>query len=507
MPSQLISTNPERHSMSEKSTWVDKANGLRLPFEMWIDNAPVTSGAAGDKELVSPRDGAVLGRLPLADADEVDAAVRTARAAFDDGDWSRRQPRDRGAVLQRWADIVDANRDELALLISLEMGKPITVAREVEAAAAINALRWYGELADKLMDESPRGRPDSLAVIAREPVGVVGAITPWNMPITLLTWKLAPALVAGNSVVVKPAALSPLSAVALARWGAEAGLPAGVLQIVQGSGPVAGAALALHDDVATLTFTGSPAVGKQLQRYAADSNAKPVWLELGGKTPFVVLEDADLDAATDMLAWGITFNSGQLCTAAARAIVAAPVHDEVVAAVLDKIDKRPLGDPLDPDTLVGPLVSRSHRSDVLGHIGRGVEQGATLVRGDVCAPSGPGSYLEPAVFTEVDPGSDLAQQEIFGPVLSVIRADDPEHAVALANDSSFGLGASLWTRDISSAHRISRRIEAGSVWVNCFEEGDLSVPFGGRKLSGHGADKSAHALDKFTHLKTTWIQL
>lgn len=493
--------------MSENSTWVDQANGLRLPFEMWVDNAPVTSGAGGEKELIGPRDGALLGQLPLASADEVDAAVRSARRAFEGGRWSRRQPRDRGRVLQRWADIVEANGDELALLISLEMGKPVTAAREVEVAAAVNALRWYGELADKLMDESPRGRPDSLAVVSREPVGVVGAITPWNMPITLLTWKLAPALAAGNSVVVKPAALSPLSAVALARWGAEAGLPAGVLQVVQGSGPVAGAALALHEEVAALTFTGSPEVGKQLQRYAADSNAKPVWLELGGKTPFIVLEDADLDAATDMLAWGITFNSGQLCTAAARAIVAAPVHDEVVTAVLRKIDARAVGDPLDPSTLMGPLVSRSHRDDVLGHIKRGVEQGASLVRGDVVAPSGPGCFLEPAVFTGVSADSDLAQQEIFGPVLSVLRADDVEHAVALANDSSFGLGASLWTRDLSTAHRVSRRIEAGSVWVNCFEEGDMSVPFGGRRLSGHGADKSAHALDKFTHLKTTWIQL
>jgi len=490
---------------TRESPWVSRARTLRPEGGLWIDGE--LREGVGTLAIVSPRDGSLLADVPAAGETEVDTAVAVARHVFDSGVWSRAGATDRGRVLQRWADIIAERREELALLISLEMGKPITASLEIEARAAENTLRWYGELSDKLMDQSPRDRPDALALVTREPVGCVGAIVPWNMPITLLSWKLGAALVAGNSMVVKPAEQTPLSAVLMARWGEEAGLPPGVLNIVPGEGAVAGAALARHDDVATLTFTGSPRVGRSLLTYAAESNAKPVWLELGGKTPFLVLADADLDAATDALAWGITFNTGQLCSAASRAVVAREVADDFVSLARAKLVDRVVGDPLDLSTDIGPLASAQHRDKVLAHVARGVESGATLALGSAELDQRPGWYVEPVVFTDVRPGSALAQEEIFGPVLSVLAADDTDHAVRLANDSSYGLGSSVWTRDLSAALRVSRTIEAGTVWVNCFEEGDLSVPFGGRKLSGHGADKSAHAIDKFTHLKTTWIQL
>lgn len=490
-----------------ESPWMTAAADFVPDPGLWIGGELRDLASGGVLPLVTPRDGSLLASVPSAGDADVDDAVAVALQTFNSGSWSRMGPTERGQVLQRWADLIAERSEELALVISLEMGKPVTAALEVEARAAENAIRWYGELSDKLMDEAPRGRVDALALVTREPVGCVAAIVPWNMPMTLLSWKLGAALVAGNSMVVKPAEQTPLSAVLLARWAEEAGLPTGVLNVVTGEGAVAGRRLALHPDVACLTFTGSPRVGKQLLTYAAESNAKPIWLELGGKTPFVVLADADLDAASDALAWGITFNTGQLCSAASRAIVAREVAEELVESVTVKLAKRVVGDPLDPATEIGPLASSQHRDNVLAHVRRGLGSGARLALGSAEKDPRDGCYFEPAVFTGVDPANPLAQEEIFGPVLSVLTAESLDDAVRLANDSAYGLGSSVWTSDVSSAHQVSRRIDAGTVWVNCFEEADMSVPFGGRKLSGHGADKSAHAIDKFTHLKTTWIAL
>ena len=493
-------------SLTTVQDWIDLRARTTVPEAMWVDGA--WDQAAGQTlPLISPRDGSTVATVTSADADDVDRAVRGARLAFERGTWSRMEPRERGEVLIRWADLLDQHRDELALLLALEMGKPVSIAWNVELRTAINTVRWYGELADKLMDESPRGRNGSLALVTREPLGVVGAITPWNFPMTLSMFKVPAALAAGNSVVVKPATQTPLSLLRAAELSAEAGLPPGVLQVVTGSGSRVGSALARHHDVATLTFTGSTEVGKKLLGYAGESNAKPVWLELGGKSPNIVFPDApDLDKAAATAAWAISFNSGQMCTAASRLLVHEDLRDDFVARVVKHLDAHVIGDPLDPATTMGPLAYAAHRDDVLDEIRQGVADGATLVAGSDDKRED-GLYVDPTVFVDVDPDSRLAQHEIFGPVLSVLTFSSEEEAISIANNSDFGLGSAIWTSDLTRAHRLSRQLQAGMVWVNCYEEGDSSVPFGGQKLSGHGSDRSVHGLEKFTTIKTTWIEL
>ncbi|MEU3570973.1 aldehyde dehydrogenase [Kitasatospora sp. NPDC036755] len=477
----------------------------------------VTHLIAGDDEpgdgrtfpVVSPRDGRVLARVADAGAAEVDAAVAAARRAFDHGPWPRLSPAERGRVLLRIADLLEQRRAELALTVSLEMGKPITDAHDVELRAVITTFRWYGGLADKLTDESPHTAPDALALVTREPAGVVGAVVPWNFPLTLAGWKIAPALAAGCTVVLKPSEHSPLSALLLGRIGLEAGLPPGVLNVVAGDGPVAGRALGLHPDVDVLAFTGSTAVGRHFLHYSADSNLKRVWLELGGKSPNIVLPDApDLDRAAATAAWGIFFNQGEMCTAPSRLLVHRTVAERVTEAVVARARALRVGDPLDPATEMGALVGEDHLDRVLGHVRTALDDGARLRTGGARTLAGTGgTYLEPTVFDQVAPDSRLAREEVFGPVLSVLAFDDLDEAVALANATDYGLAAGLWTSDLSTAHTVSRALKAGTVWVNCYEEGDLTVPFGGRKQSGNGRDKSAHALEKYTELKTTWIQL
>ena len=499
-------TAPRVSDLTTHQDWLDLRARTSVPQAMWLDGTWDTADGR-TVPVTSPRDGAVVADVTSASAADVDRAVRGARRAFDAGVWSRLEPRERGEVLIRWAALLDQHRDELALLVALEMGKPVSVAWNVELRTAINTVRWYGELADKVMDESPRGRPGSLALVTREPLGVVGAITPWNFPMTLSMFKIPAALAAGNSIVVKPATQTPLSLLRAAELSAEAGLPAGVLQVVTGSGSTVGSALARHDGVATLTFTGSTEVGKKLLGYAGESNAKPVWLELGGKSPNIVFPDApDLDRAAEMAAWAISFNSGQMCTAGSRLVVHEDIRDDFVARVVKHLEAHVIGDPLDPATTMGPLAYAAHRDDVLAEIGTGIADGATLVAGSDSRRDD-GLYVDPVVFVDVDPDSRLAQHEIFGPVLGVLTFRTEDEAVAIANNSEFGLGSAVWTSDLARAHRVARRIEAGMVWVNCYEEGDTSVPFGGQKLSGHGADRSIHGLEKFTTLKTTWIEL
>ncbi|MFF6782829.1 aldehyde dehydrogenase family protein [Streptomyces sp. NPDC012510] len=485
-----------------------RAKELDLPTVHHIDGVDEPGGGAAFA-VVSPRDGQVLVEVADARAAEVDLAVAAARRAFDSGPWPRLAPAERGRILLRIAELLEERRQELALTITLEMGKPFTEAYDIELRAAINTFRWYGQLADKLTDESPHTAPDALALVTREPAGVVGAVVPWNFPLTLASWKVAPALAAGCTVVLKPSENSPLSALSLGRIATEAGLPPGVLNVVTGDGPVAGRAIGLHPDVDVLAFTGSTAVGRHFLRYAADSNLKRVWLELGGKSPNIILPDApDLEKAAATAAWGIFFNQGEMCTAPSRLLVHSSVAERVTEAIVARARELRVGDPLDPATEMGALVGEGHLERVLGHVSTGLHEGARLRTGGerTLADTG-GSYLRPTVFDGVAPGMRLAREEIFGPVLSVLTFNDLDEAVRLANATEYGLAAGLWTSDLSTAHKVSRALRAGTVWINCYEEGDLTVPFGGMKQSGNGRDKSAHALEKYTELKTTWIQL
>ena len=468
---------------------------------------PAISGATFD--CVNPANGQVIAKVASCDAADVEVAVASARKAFEGGAWSRRAPAARKKVLLRFAELIRKHREELALTETMDMGKPITDSMKIDIPAAANCIAWYGEAVDKVYDEVAPTSHDSLALITREPAGVVGAIVPWNFPLVMASWKLGPALATGNSVVLKPSEKSPLTALRIAELAMEAGLPEGVLNVVPGFGNTAGEALAMHMDVDCVAFTGSTRTGKRMLEYAGKSNMKRVWLECGGKAPNVVLGDvADVERAATAAAFGIFFNQGEMCSAASRLVV----HESVKDAMLEKIVEigrgMAPGDPLDPKTRLGAIVDQVQLNTVMGFIESGMQEGAKVALGGnrVRQDSG-GFYVEPTVFAGVKPVMKIAREEIFGPVLSTITFRDVEEAVKIANDVSYGLTAAVWSRDITTAHRVAKRLRAGTVYVNCYDADDITVPFGGFKQSGNGRDKSLHAMDKYTELKTTWIDL
>ena len=451
----------------------------------------------------------MLGAVARGAAADIDAAVASARAAFDSGRWAHQSPAARKRVLLRFAEKILAAKEELALLETLDMGKPIAHALAVDVASTARCIAWYAEAVDKVYDEiAPTGR-NALALITREAVGVVGAIVPWNYPMIMAAWKLGPALAAGNSVVLKPSEKSPLSALRLAELAVEAGLPTGVFNVVPGYGQEAGEALALHMDVDALGFTGSTRTGRRMLEYAGRSNLKRVFNELGGKSAFLVFEDcSELQRAAETVAGSIFFNQGESCNAPSRVLVHERIADDFAAMVAAQAPQYQPADPLDAATVMGAIVDGTQLQTVLGYIQAGRDEGAQLLAGGAQARAETGGcYVQPTVFAGVRPSMRIAREEIFGPVVSLLRFKDEAEAVMMANDSPYGLQASVWTDNVHRAHRVARALRAGTVHVNQYDEDDITVPFGGYKQSGNGRDKSLHAFEKVTELKTTWLRI
>jgi acyl-CoA reductase-like NAD-dependent aldehyde dehydrogenase len=488
-----------------RSDWERLVAPLRPEGRALIDGRLVGARSGRVFEKQSPIDGRVIARVARCEQPDIDAAVAAARAAFEAGHWRRAEPKERKRVLLRFAELVRADLEHLAMLETVDVGKPIRNSLEVDVPKAADCIAYYGEFADKLNDEiAPTGAND-LALIRREPLGVVAAVVPWNYPLIVTSWKIGPALLMGNSVVLKPAEQSPLSAIRLGELALEAGLPPGVLNVVPGFGEEAGKPLALHPDVDMVSFTGSTEVGKLMLRYAGESNLKRVSLECGGKSPHVVLADADIDAAADAIAWGIYYNAGETCNAGSRVIVHASVRERLLESIRRVTATITLGHPLDPATQMGALIDEGHMRRVLGYIDGGVTEGARLALGGkrALAETG-GYYVEATILDAVRPEMRVSREEIFGPVLAVTSFGAEVDALRMANDSIYALAAAVWTSDINAAHRISSALRAGTVWVNSFDRSSLATPFGGFKQSGFGRDRSAHAIEKYADLKTIW---
>ncbi len=491
------------------NNWHERAAALKPDGRALIggERRAALSGRTWDKH--SPIDGRLLGPVARCEGADVDAAVAAARAAFEDRRWAGLAPGKRKRVMIRFADLVLQHGAELALLETLDMGKPIKYSQSVDVASCANCLRWYGEAIDKVYDQIAPTADDSLALITREAVGVVAAIVPWNYPLIMTAWKIAPALASGNSVILKPSEKSPLSALRLAELALEAGIPPGVFNVVPGFGNEAGSALALHMDVDCIGFTGSTRVGKQIMQMAGQSNLKRAWTELGGKSANIVCADCpDLDAAVSAAISSIFFNQGESCNAPSRLFVEAAIKDAFLEKALPLVARWTPGDPLSESTIMGAIVDATQMKTVMGYIEQGRQAGARLLAGgEAVRPETGGFYIAPTLFDEVDSGMSIAREEIFGPVLSVLSFTDVGEAVRQANATPYGLQAAVWTRDMSKAIRTARALRAGTVHVNQYDGDDITVPFGGYKQSGNGRDKSLHAFDKYTELKTTWIRI
>ncbi|TPE51753.1 aldehyde dehydrogenase [Amaricoccus solimangrovi] len=489
------------HDLLTAEEYAAIAGGISPAGNAFIDGAFRPAASGKTFPTVNPATGEKLADVAACGAEDVDFAVAKAKDAFEDGRWRGLAPAERKAALLRLAKLMERNCHELAVLESLDSGKPIRECETVDVPDTIHTIRWHAELIDKIYDHTAPVAPSAMALVVREPIGVVGLVLPWNFPLLMLAWKIGPALAAGCSVVVKPAEQTSLSTLRVAELAIEAGIPAGILNVVTGTGKDAGEPLGLHMDVAMVSFTGSTLTGRRFLRYAADSNLKRVVLECGGKNPAVVLADAeDLDLVAEHVVNGAFWNMGENCSATSRLIVQAPVKDELMKRVAAHMRDWKMGDPLDPENRVGALVSRDHFEKVKSYLGEGKAALGGGTEGDI--------FVEPTVIDGVEPESRLFREEVFGPVLAVTTFETLAEAVALANDTPYGLAASVYTGSLRNAIRLAREIRAGVVTVNCFGEGDVTTPFGGYKESGFGGrDKSVFAHDQYTELKTIWIDV
>ena len=484
------------------------AGTLTLPTGAFIDGkaCDVSSGSAF--ETINPATGAVLARIASCGPEDVDLAVAKAREAFEDGHWSKMHPADRKKTMIKLAKLIRRNAHELAVLESLESGKPIQEIETVDIPETLHCLEWHAETADKIYDSVAPTGDDAVAMVVREPIGVVGCVLPWNFPMLMLAWKIGPALAAGNSVVAKPAEETSMTALRLAELAHEAGLPRGVLNIVTGEGAVTGKAIGLHPDIDMVSFTGSTEIGRRFLEYAAQSNLKRIVLECGGKNPCVVLDDAEnLDLVAQHAVQAVFWNMGENCSSNSRLIVDAKIKDALIERILHRIREWRTGDPLDPANKLGAIVSKNQFDRIMGFIEKGKAEGAKLVTGG-SAIGDKGFFIEPTIFDDVTSGMSIARDEIFGPVLSIITVHGFDEAIAAANDTDYGLAASVFTANLKRAHRAARAIRAGTVTVNCFGEGDITTPFGGYKQSGFGGrDNGIQAHDQYTELKTIWLDV
>ncbi|ANO35053.1 aldehyde dehydrogenase PuuC [Vibrio breoganii] len=490
-------------------TWHAKAEALSFRTQAFINGEFVNSVSGDTFEVINPATGRLLAHVARCDEADVNLAVDAARNAFESRVWSGLAPADRKEVLLNYAKLIDEHKEEFALLESLDMGKPISDAMGYDAPATARCIQWNAEAIDKVYDEVAPVTEGALALVTREALGVVAAIVPWNFPTVMASWKIGPALATGNSVIVKPSEKSPLTAILLADLAKQAGIPDGVFQVLPGFGHEAGQALALHNDVDCITFTGSTAVGKKLLSFAGESNLKRAFMECGGKSPHIIHHDVkDIEKAAATAASAICYNQGEVCTAGSRLLVHSSIKDEFIELVKKQMANWQPADPLESDTRVGAIVDAAQYERVLNYINIGQSEGATLAFGGTTAMNHTdGFFIQPALFTNVTPEMRIYKEEIFGPVLCVTSFDSIDEAIALANDSEYGLAAGIWTSDMSTAIKCSRALRAGTVFVNNWDGGDMTMPFGGYKQSGNGRDKSLHALHKYTEVKSTWIEL